>query len=1015
MGKGNKNRPPVIPGNNQKPYSPPTPSPAPGPNTSVPDAKRLQEQLETSELKILELQGELDKLRPLEGQLQVREKEHETALEAMRQDAKTVQEKADQQLKQHKTTEHQLEQKFNTLKAEHDTLKTQYAEVQGELKARRRPADLKEQTAQLEAKKQQLEAEIRAIQGEYDQLLQTWEALQTEREALPRREAEVSTRERNAQARETDLTRRQLEHDQREKQLTERDKKLLEQERELRTRLQQFEEKQAQLDIQKADQTRRGLQLTSAETNLKTQQTQADQNEQTTQARLLQWEDQLRSLARDLKARELNAEANFATQNREALMSLDSEAKELREHLSAAREKLAQSRTDWASELDQTRQTIRLERETWEQQLAEIRRTAEERLHMDLQRRQEEAEAAARTLLEQGRLTLEQERQALLSQQGELAQQRKNLDKLRQELGVERELFAEEGELLEERVKQRAAREIEDLKFALQADQDRLTSARSERDVLRRRLDDREDADRKFGHRSPDEVLRDLEQLEQQVSKLQSELAVRMSSSQTHRLEELEAQAVAWEADRAELRRQLGEKENFLNASRTAVTELEGLRKHREALEHTNKLLQSAIDELNTKVQELTTKSEGQPIFPTCVAMDHDEAHVQELPVDGLSIVVKDPTQPTRDVDFADLKALNTWMRNRIALGSDEHKPLYFSERDLRLFLGGMAMSRLHLLQGISGTGKTSLPAAVARVLGAGSKIIPIQAGWRDRQDLLGHYNTFERRYLETPFLQALYEAQTPGFRQLPYLIVLDEVNLSRPEQYFADLISLLEQPEGERRLELISQRIEPSPKGLLNGRFLKLPDNVWFVGTANHDETTLEIADKTYDRSHVMELPRQRQIFTPEKDSKDFYPVSFDTLQRVFRLAEQKHEKQAEEALLWLDKNLRDPLYGLFNIGWGNRLERQARSFIPVIIAAGGDVGEAMDHLLATRLFRRIRDRHDVRSKAYEQLDNTLQNAWKSLPGKDKDKNSPPSQSQEVIQGQLKRLKFDTIDEEVE
>ena len=62
-------------------------------------------------------------------------------------------------------------------------------------------------------------------------------------------------------------------------------------------------------------------------------------------------------------------------------------------------------------------------------------------------------------------------------------------------------------------------------------------------------------------------------------------------------------------------------------------------------------------------------------------------------------------------------------------------------------------MSRLHLLQGISGTGKTNLPVAFAGAIGAECKVIEIQAGWRDRQDLLGHYNVFERKFYESEFL----------------------------------------------------------------------------------------------------------------------------------------------------------------------------------------------------------------------------------------------------------------------
>ena len=73
-------------------------------------------------------------------------------------------------------------------------------------------------------------------------------------------------------------------------------------------------------------------------------------------------------------------------------------------------------------------------------------------------------------------------------------------------------------------------------------------------------------------------------------------------------------------------------------------------------------------------------------------------------------------------------------------------------------------MSQLHILQGISGTGKTSLATAFAKAVGGVCTTIPVQAGWRDRADLLGHYNAFEKRYYERNTLQAIYRAQTEAY-----------------------------------------------------------------------------------------------------------------------------------------------------------------------------------------------------------------------------------------------------------
>jgi hypothetical protein len=328
-------------------------------------------------------------------------------------------------------------------------------------------------------------------------------------------------------------------------------------------------------------------------------------------------------------------------------------------------------------------------------------------------------------------------------------------------------------------------------------------------------------------------------------------------------------------------------------------------------------------------------------------------------------------------------------------------KELYYSARDIRVFLGGLAMSRLHILQGISGTGKTSLPAAFARAIDAGHKVVAVQAGWRDRQDLLGHYNAFERRFSEQLFLKGLYEAQCPFYRERPYLVVLDEMNLSRPEQYFADFLSGLEQGRPDP-IDLMSAPISPSPKLLRDGHRLPWAPNVWFLGTANHDESTVEFADKTYDRAHVMELPlpRDRETFNVQKDQKIARPFSLSAIQAAFEQARTQHLAKADQACRFLLETLAEPLGKDFRVGWGNRLEEQIRWFAPVVIAGGGSLGEAVDHLVATKLLRKVRDRHDISSGDLKRLHETIRGSWEKL-----DRENPPLRSLDIIEREQKRV----------
>ena len=258
--------------------------------------------------------------------------------------------------------------------------------------------------------------------------------------------------------------------------------------------------------------------------------------------------------------------------------------------------------------------------------------------------------------------------------------------------------------------------------------------------------------------------------------------------------------------------------------------------------------------------------------------------------------------------------------------------------------LGGLAISRLHLLEGPSGIGKTSLPVALAKALGAGCAIIEVQAGWRDRHDLFGHYNTFERRFQEEPFLLALYKAQTPRYHGRPFFIVLDEMNLARPEQYFSVLLSKLEL-DGQVGQDKTPIKLAPVPGGRNprwmdeSGTGISLPDNVWFVGTANQDESTLEFADKTYNRSYVLELPARRADATGWEPREKPEPYSVRVLRQAFDQAEADYGgKTAPVKALLAD--LVGDLDDVGRIHLDPRIEKQLNAYVPVVVSARGTDG---------------------------------------------------------------------------
>ena len=283
----------------------------------------------------------------------------------------------------------------------------------------------------------------------------------------------------------------------------------------------------------------------------------------------------------------------------------------------------------------------------------------------------------------------------------------------------------------------------------------------------------------------------------------------------------------------------------------------------------------------------------------------------------------REVTGPVHREPVRVLKKFTVDLRNAMS-HAGERGVLKFRERDIQLFVGGLAMSQLHILQGISGTGKTSLATAFAKAIGAELTVIAVQAGWRERADLLGYFNAFDRKFYELKTLQAVYRAQTQQDKNRLHVVLLDEMNLSRPEQYFADFLSALEGEGVARNIRLVDNRIENAPRALIDGRDLALPQNVWFIGTANQDETTNAFADKTYDRSFVMEVHRPGSDIADAVQPSKSRTVSVGSLLDAFDEAARAGEKHTHGQLEKPNqRSLARTLANEFAAGWGTRLQR--------------------------------------------------------------------------------------------
>ena len=279
---------------------------------------------------------------------------------------------------------------------------------------------------------------------------------------------------------------------------------------------------------------------------------------------------------------------------------------------------------------------------------------------------------------------------------------------------------------------------------------------------------------------------------------------------------------------------------------------------------------------------------------------------------------------------------------------------LYYDINDIRRFVAGMAVSKILILQGMSGTGKTSLAHAFGEFVDNRSTVIPVQPMWKERTDLIGYYNEFTKRFNETLLLEKMYEANYSGDM---YVTVLDEMNIARVEYYFAEFLSLLELPNpDERYLTVVADTWENDPAGLKDGR-IKLPVNMWFVGTANNDDSTFAISDKVYDRAMVLDLDRKRERFSAPKTKPRVISAEHFSHMAATAMQEYAVSHRNRQRLALLDAYLIEH----FHITFGNRIMKQIGSYIPVFIACGGDELTALDDILAKKVIRKLETQNPI------------------------------------------------------
>ncbi|MBO6264417.1 MAG: AAA family ATPase [Acidaminococcaceae bacterium] len=349
-----------------------------------------------------------------------------------------------------------------------------------------------------------------------------------------------------------------------------------------------------------------------------------------------------------------------------------------------------------------------------------------------------------------------------------------------------------------------------------------------------------------------------------------------------------------------------------------------------------------------------------------------------------------------------------------------EKRGYNYDKKILMSFYLGLQTDQLILLMGKPGSGKTSLVREFAEVFGIEYENIAVQANWADKSDLLGYYNPIDKNYVSTPFLDCLMDfcrvADKKENEDKLYFICLDEMNLSHIEYYFADFLSVLQEPNPEERkiklyskylCENILQELEcfgfvdtnikeiiESQKSLSTEKFeeingnlkshedilkmkyyfdlcrslkmlkefpyeIKIPKNIKFIGTLNQDETTLDISPKVIDRSYIIRFNDNK--VKVQKAGSDHGNSVYESIKykRIKDYIKNENDSKASKKvldLLYAD-NIRKEIH------FSKRIEKQTFShneYEDWCMKMGED--EVDDLLIASTVLPRIRiDKEDV------------------------------------------------------
>ena len=555
-----------------------------------------------------------------------------------------------------------------------------------------------------------------------------------------------------------------------------------------------------------------------------------------TQSATVTREGKVAERERNVREREIEAEAGFERRNRESLKQLEDEH-------AALRGQLDEMRTNALQKIDAEHEARRTEQDA---EMDRVRKQDQARLDAELADRRKRFDEE----IVQQRADIDQRKASVAEIEKQQAERENQLIVRECKVASGEAILREDRENMQATIDRRIAENRAELERQLKQKDGRIERLVEERGRFEEKVNASEEWRRRFGHKEPEEWLEDFRKLEQDRDRLRDELAKRPSPEDGERLESLEEEQRQWEQKRTERSRELAELKAREHDWLIAVDERERLKDQKAVAARQRETLQAEMEKLREDVGRLRSLYE-QP--------KEREARVG---------VIEQPRFEKKDLpqgvvgDISEEEWLDT-IHKRC-----EESGLSFPRRLLYAFhtsLKTADWTPLTVLGGVSGTGKSELPRLYARFGGLAFEPLSVQPDWDSPQSMFGFFNSVDNRFNATPLLRGLVQSQqepasetySGGMKDRLLLVLLDEMNLSHVELYFSDLLSKLEFRRGEKK----DVNIEVDLGAGLEEYQVPLGRNVLWVGTMNEDETTKTLSDKVLDRANLIGFPRPQKL----------------------------------------------------------------------------------------------------------------------------------------------------------